>query len=164
MMLTRSTAKEMKVKNRLNAEQSIFGGARYYRKLLNRMPETITGPDRMWLAMAAYNAGYGHVEDARVITQQHGGNPNKWSDVKEYLPLLTKRQYYKYTKHGYARGHEAVDYVQNIRNYYTVLAWNEVEKERLTQLAMSEPKAQSSEFNSLISELIANESFTASPL
>ncbi len=164
MMLTQSTAKEMKVKNRLNAEQSIEGGARYFRKLLDRLPENITGLDRLWLAMAAYNVGYGHVEDVRIITQQHGGNPNKWADVKEYLPLLSKRQYYKHTKHGYARGQEAVDYVQNIRNYYTVLAWNEVEQERLTQLAMTEPKAETSDFNSLISQLVANDSFAGASM
>ncbi len=161
MMLTLTTAKEMAVSNRLDAEQSIRGGALYFRKMLDRLPENIVGQDRLWLAMAAYNVGYGHLEDARLITQQHGGNPNKWADVKEYLPLLAKRQHYKFTKHGFARGQEAVDYVQNIRNFYTVLAWNSVEEERLTQLAMSDTKAENSEFNSLISRLVGGESVVA---
>lgn len=164
MMLTLNTAKELAVENRLNPEQSINGGAVYFRRLVDRLPENITGNDRLWMALAAYNVGYGHVEDARIIAQQHGGNPNKWADVKEYLPLLSKRQFYKFTKHGYARGQEAVDYVQNIRNYYTVLAWNEVEEERLTQLAMTETKSEGSDFNSLISQLVASDSFATTSM
>lgn len=161
MMLTLPTAKEMEISNRLNPLQSIDGGARYFRRLLDRIPESITGKDRIWLALAAYNVGYGHVEDARILAQHYGANPNKWADVKEYLPLLTKRQYYKYTRHGYARGHEAVTYVQNIRNFYAILAWNEHQQERL-QLAMNEAKAEESEFNAIIGDLIANQTFASS--
>ena len=162
MMLTLSTAKEMKVKNRLNAKQSIRGGSEYFQKLLKRIPESVVGQDRLWLALAAYNAGYGHLTDARLLAQQHGANPDKWSDVKEYFPLLTKRQYYKHTTHGYARGHEAVSYVRNIRNFYEILAWNEVERERLMQVASSDATQtveEGSEFNAVISEVISKQSF-----
>lgn len=159
MMLTLNTAKEMNIKNRLNPNESIKGGSQYFKKMLDRIPDTVVGPERIWFALAAYNVGYGHLEDARELTQQHGANPNKWSDVREYLPLLAKRQYYKFTKHGYARGHEAVTYVQNIRNFYTVLAWNEVEQERLTELATQETHEEISEFNTVISELVSNELF-----
>lgn len=127
MMLTLNTAKEMGVKSRLNAEESIFGGAHYFRKMYNRLSDDIVEPDRTWLALAAYNVGYGHLQDARMITQNQGGNPNLWSDVRERLPLLTKRQFYKKTRYGYARGHEAVTYVNNIRNFYNVLAWSETQ-------------------------------------
>ncbi len=161
MMLTLNTAKEVNVTNRLDPEQSIHGGAAYYRKLLDRLPESIKGQDRIWLSLAAYNVGYGHLQDARTLAQRHGANPDKWSDVKEFLPLLAKRQYYKHTRHGYARGHEAVTFVQNIRNFYGILAWNEVEKDRLIDLANAEnEKNKDSAFNAVISELVANESFT----
>ncbi len=161
MMLTLNTAKEVNVTNRLDAEQSIAGGALYFRRLLDRIPEEITGQDRIWLALAAYNVGFGHLQDARTLAQRHGANPNKWSEVKDFLPLLAKRQYYKHTRHGYARGHEAVTYVQNIRNFYTILAWNEVEQERLLDVASSKkaPAAKDSAFNTVISELVANEAF-----
>lgn len=161
MMLTLNTAKEVNVNNRLDPEQSIIGGATYYRKLLDRLPEDIKGQDRIWLSLAAYNVGYGHLQDARTLAQRHGANPDKWSDLKEFLPLLAKRQYYKHTRHGYARGHEAVTFVQNIRNFYGILAWNEVEKDRLINIATT-PKENTSdsEFNSVISELVASESFS----
>ncbi|WP_428240487.1 membrane-bound lytic murein transglycosylase MltF [Gynuella sp.] len=124
MMLTLNTARDMGVKNRLNAQQSIRGGAKYFVRMLKTIPERIQEPDRTWLALAAYNIGYGHLEDARKITQSIGRDPDSWLDVKDYLPLLEKPEYYKYTAHGKARGREPVVYVQNIRRYYDILKWN----------------------------------------
>lgn len=124
MMLTRRTAKEMGIANRLNPTQSIDGGARYLKKLLQRLPEEIPQHDRVWMALAAYNAGYGHVMDARKITELEGDNPNDWFEVKKRLPLLQKKEYYKYTRYGYARsGSQAPIYVENIRRYYDSLLW-----------------------------------------
>ncbi len=130
MMLTLNTAKDVGVTNRLNADQSITGGAKYFKSIYNRIPDRIDDPDRTWLALAAYNVGFGHLEDARILTEHHGGNPDKWVDVSENLLLLAKRKYYKFTKHGYARGWEAVEYVQNIRNFHTIIAWSEKEKDQ----------------------------------
>jgi membrane-bound lytic murein transglycosylase F len=121
MMLTRATAKQMKVKNRLDPAESIRGGAKYIARVLGRVPPQITEPDRTWFALAAYNVGFGHVEDARIITQTRGGDPNRWIDVKPNLPLLARKKWYKKTKYGYARGWEPVKYVENIRQYYEYL-------------------------------------------
>ncbi|MFT5221656.1 MAG: membrane-bound lytic murein transglycosylase F [Planctomycetota bacterium] len=121
MMLTLSTAKQVKVKNRLDPAESIRGGAKYFASVLKRLPKQIEQPDRTWMALAAYNVGLGHVEDARVITQMRGGDPNRWIDVKQSLPLLARKQWYKSTKYGYARGWEPVKYVANIHQYYDYL-------------------------------------------
>ncbi len=121
MMLTRATAKQMEVTNRLDPAQSIRGGARYIASILKRVPERIQEPDRTWFALAAYNVGMGHVEDARIITQSRGGNPDRWIDVRENLPLLARKKWYKKTKFGYARGWEPVQYVENIKQYYEYL-------------------------------------------
>lgn len=131
MMLTRNTAKEMGVKNRLSAKQSIKGGSAYFAKLHKRY-DHIAEPDRTWLALAAYNVGAGHVRDAQIITENQGGDPERWMDVKERLPLLSKRKWYKKTKHGYARGHEPVKYVQNIRRFYDLLVWREQPEQQYT--------------------------------
>ena len=130
MMLTQVTAKQMKVKNRLDAEQSISGGARYFKRVHKRVPERINEPDRTWLALAAYNVGFGHVEDARKITETRGGDPDKWIDVKKSLPLLARKKWYKGTKYGYARGWEPVKYVENIRKYYEYLTGTEIKANR----------------------------------
>jgi membrane-bound lytic murein transglycosylase F len=125
MMLTRRTAKELGVQNRLDPKQSIDGGAAYLVKLRKRLPKSIQEPDRTWMALAAYNVGYGHLTDARKLTAKDGGDNNRWMDVKDYLPLLSQKRYYKNTRHGYARGSEPVSYVQNIRRYFDVLVWND---------------------------------------
>lgn len=121
MMLTQKTSKEMGIKNRLDPESSIKGGAKYFAKTLKKIPGQITEPDRTWLALAAYNVGFYHLEDARIITEKRGLDPNKWIDVKTSLPLLAQRKWHKDTKYGYARGWEPVRYVENIRSYYDIL-------------------------------------------
>jgi membrane-bound lytic murein transglycosylase F len=129
MMLTLGTAKDMNVSSRIDAEQSISGGSRYYSSLLRRIPARIKSPDRQWMALAAYNVGLGHLEDARKITELQGYNPDLWVDVKKHLPLLRQKKYYKFTRYGYARGDEAVNYVDNIRRYYDTLVWLEEQTE-----------------------------------
>jgi membrane-bound lytic murein transglycosylase F len=121
MMLTQTTARELGIKNRLNPEASIMGGAYYLNKLRKRLPESVVEPDRTWLALAAYNVGMGHIWDARKLARQLDKNPDHWQELSEVLPLLTKKKYYRKLKHGYARGYEPVDYVQNIRDYQDML-------------------------------------------
>ncbi|MBY5992891.1 membrane-bound lytic murein transglycosylase MltF [Ferrimonas balearica] len=123
MMLTQSTAKRMGISNRLDPEQSIRGGSEYLQQLITRLPPRIPEEEAIWFAMAAYNIGLGHLEDARVITERHGKDPNSWLDVKQYLPLLRQRKHYQSTRYGYARGDEAAHYVDNIRRYYDTLIW-----------------------------------------
>ena len=122
MMLTLPTAKSMGVKSRINAEQSIYGGAKYLAKMINRVPEDIKGNDeRMKFALAAYNIGMGHVQDAQVLAKKFHKDPNSWLDVRSVLPLLTQKKYYKQLKYGYARGSEPVRYVDGISEYALIL-------------------------------------------
>lgn len=121
MMLTKATADHLGVQNRLDPAQSIDGGARYVKAMMDKLPPSVIQPDRLWLALAAYNVGYGHLEDARMLTKKRGGNPDKWNDVSQNLPLLKYQRWHKQTKHGYARGDEPVRFVTRIRNYYKVL-------------------------------------------
>ena len=123
MMLTLKTARDLKIQDRLDPENSISGGARYFRKTLDRMDKNIPEPDRTWMAMAAYNVGYYHLQDARLLAKKLGRDPNRWIDIKETLPLLAKRKWYKQTRYGFARGWEPVQYVENIRSYYDILKW-----------------------------------------
>lgn len=123
MMLTQATAKQIGVKSRLDPKESIFGGARYLIYIDKKLPERIEQPDRLWLTLAGYNVGFGHLEDARILTQRLGGNPDKWADIKQHLPKLGLEKWYKTLKRGYARGQEPVNYVDNIRAYYELLNW-----------------------------------------
>jgi len=123
MMLTEETARALNVADRLDPRSSIFGGARYIVWIRDLIPKRITEPDRTWFTLAAYNVGMGHLEDARILTQMHGHNPDVWSDVRKHLPLLTNAKWYAQVKRGYARGWEPVRFVENIRGYMDILDW-----------------------------------------
>jgi membrane-bound lytic murein transglycosylase F len=123
MMLTQRTAAQLGIKDRLDPVQSIEGGARYFLRMHTRIPARIAEPDRTWMALAAYNMGWGHLEDTRVLTQKQGDNPDRWHDVNKRLSLLSQEKWYRQTRHGYARGYEAKQYVENIRSYYDTLMW-----------------------------------------
>jgi len=122
MMLTEDTADHLGVKNRLDAQESIQGGARYLISLMASLPLQIADPDRIWMALAAYNIGMGHLQDARALAEKLGRNPNTWNDLKEVLPLLSRGKYAAGLKNGYARGGEARAFVENVRIYYDILA------------------------------------------
>ncbi|KFZ38129.1 murein transglycosylase [Shewanella mangrovi] len=151
MMLTIPTAEQLGVTDRLDPEQSIKGGAQYLSSILQSLPESIPAEERMWFALATYNIGYGHVEDARVIAERMGKNPSAWKDVKQVLPLLQQRKYYLNTRYGYARGSEAVRYVGNIRRYYDTLVWMDNHNSQ-QQLADSTTVTESDEENVEASE------------
>jgi membrane-bound lytic murein transglycosylase F len=121
MMLTEATADMLGVTDRLDARQAIMGGARYIVMLKDTIPKRVPEPDRTWLALAAYNIGYAHLEDARVLAQRMKLNPDSWADVKKTLPLLNKVEYYSTVKYGFARGGAPVIFVESIRTYHKIL-------------------------------------------
>ncbi|WP_334027846.1 transglycosylase SLT domain-containing protein [Alteromonas sp. P256] len=122
MMLTQQTAKEVGVNNRLDPKQSIFGGARYLAKIrTHRFVDEVEEPDRTWLALAAYNVGRAHLHDAQTLARKLNLNPHKWADMKQVLPLLSDKRYYKDLRYDYARGIEPLRYVQRIREYQHII-------------------------------------------
>jgi membrane-bound lytic murein transglycosylase F len=121
MMLTEATADMLGVTDRLDARQAILGGARYIIMLKDTVPKRVPEPDRTWMALAAYNIGYAHLEDARVLAQRMKLNPDSWADVKKTLPLLNKVEYYSTVKYGFARGGAPVIFVESIRTYHKIL-------------------------------------------
>ncbi len=121
MMLSKRTAEALEVDDRLDPVQSIHGGARYLNRMLERLPDGVETADRLWFALVAYNIGFGHLKDARALAERLGKNENRWVDLKQVLPLLSRREYYRDLKYGYARGDEPVAYVSRIRDYRAVL-------------------------------------------
>jgi membrane-bound lytic murein transglycosylase F len=122
MMLTEDTAAQLKVTDRLDPVQSIPAGAQLVARLKQQVPERIREPDRTWIALAAFNVGLAHVEDARVLAQQQRLNPDSWTDLKKVLPLLAKQEFAAKAKRGFARGGQAVIFVENVRAYHDILA------------------------------------------
>jgi membrane-bound lytic murein transglycosylase F len=121
MQITEDTARRLGVTNLLDPGQNVLAGARYLRDLKDKLPSRIQEPDRTWLALAAYNIGLGHLEDARILAQRQGMSPDHWTNVKKTLPLLALPEHYETAKLGYARGGMPVAFVDRIRGYYDVL-------------------------------------------
>jgi membrane-bound lytic murein transglycosylase F len=123
MMLTEATADYLDIEDRMDPASSIFGGARFFARQIERIPDSVGEPDRTWMALAAYNVGFNHIKDARQIVEWQGGDPDTWVDLSQALPLLAKQRWYSRVPYGYARGWEPVLYVNNIRNYYNIIKW-----------------------------------------
>ncbi|ATZ12276.1 membrane-bound lytic murein transglycosylase MltF [Erwinia amylovora] len=139
MMLTRNTADSLNVSDRTDPEQSIRGGSEYLVHMMEKVPSGVPEDERIWFALAAYNMGYAHMLDARKLTEKQKGDPNSWADVKVRLPMLSQKRYYSQTTYGYARGHEAYTYVENIRKYQlSLVGYLQDQERRLAQKALTE--------------------------
>ena len=130
MMLTRNTARILGVKNRLDPKQSIVGGTRHLKQMMKFVPKSVEGENRLKYALAAYNIGMGHIQDAMKLAEKLGLNKNIWSDLKIVLPLLAQKKYYKTLRFGYARGAEPVKYVEAVYNYKDILDKSLIDEEK----------------------------------
>lgn len=123
MQITLPTARGLGLRNPGNPTANIMAGAKYIAQLRQLVPEEATEPDRTYLALAAYNVGIGHLNDAIELTRRQGGNPTQWADVRERLPQLSDPEIYRDMRYGYARGSETVNYVENIRAFHDLMIW-----------------------------------------
>jgi len=121
MMLMPLTATKMGVKNVFSPDENILAGSRYLAYMKERIPKRIRDPDRTLLAMAAYNIGIGHLEDARIITQMRKKNPDSWADVRANLHRLSDPAWYKRVKRGYANGRETAEFVERVSQFAAIL-------------------------------------------
>ena len=137
MQLTGETARHLGVVDRLDAKQSAIGAAKYLADLKRRLPARIAEPDRTWLALAAFNIGIAHLEDARVLAQRQKLNPDLWSDVRKVLPLLAEPEYYLTARYGYARGGMPVAFVGRVRGYYDILLRMEAARQPRLQAGLA---------------------------
>jgi membrane-bound lytic murein transglycosylase F len=144
MMLTPRAAREVGVHDRTDMEQSLRGGARYLLRLMERMDPAIAAEDRELFALAAYNIGPAHLEDARTLARVRGADPNRWADVAEQLPLLARREWRQHLRSGYARGLETAGFVNQVRQYRRFLIHRD-ETGTLYQLAANTPRAGASD-------------------
>ena len=74
--------------------------------------------NRWKLTLATYNAGLGHLADARRLAVDMNRDPNEWDNISRALLKLMQRKYYKDARYGFCRGIETVRYVREIMNRY----------------------------------------------
>lgn len=119
MQLMPRTADVMGVKDIRDPEQNIHGGVKYMDRLMRAAGSGLELQDRISFALASYNAGPGHLEDARRLAVKRGLSPKRWAgNVETAFLLLQKPEHYKKARYGYCRGFEAVRYVQVVQDRY----------------------------------------------
>ena len=115
MQMMPRTAEQMGVTNLADPEEQIRAGAQYMSWLDSRLPSSLAIADRLAFSLAAYNAGYGHLQDARRVAEREGLDPNRWFDnVERAMLMLSDPDVYTTLPHGYCRGSEPVAYVRGI--------------------------------------------------
>ncbi|MDY6971413.1 MAG: transporter substrate-binding domain-containing protein [Thermodesulfobacteriota bacterium] len=114
-----NTAKQLGFSDVTIPEQGIHAGVRYLDWVRNRFEPGLPSREKNRFALASYNAGYGHVMDARRTAEAVGLNPNRWFDnVEKGIMLLSRPEYAGKARYGYCRGRETVEYVRNIELNY----------------------------------------------
>ena len=120
MQLTVPTADSLGVNDVFDPVQNINAGVRYLKNLYDHF-DWADSSDRLYIALAAYNIGQGHMQDARNLAKKMGLDPDKWSSLEKTLPRLRYQKYYKNARYGYCRGKEPINYVKQIMIYYDIL-------------------------------------------
>ena len=119
MQIMPVTGRELGVTNLHDPEENIYAGVKYLHQLVQRFDPDIPSDERIRLALAAYNVGYGHVLDARRLAREKGWNPDQWfGHVERAMRLLAEPAYYKRARYGFCRCGQPVHYVSNIQNMY----------------------------------------------
>jgi membrane-bound lytic murein transglycosylase F len=114
-----ATGRELGFTELHDPEIGIHAGVKYMAQLIGQFEDTLPYKERVRFALASYNAGRGHVLDARRLAKRQGWDPNKWfGNVEKAMLLLQQRKYAKHARHGYCRGEEPVTYVSNIQSKY----------------------------------------------
>ena len=116
------TAQEMgeNPKRLAEPEVGIRAGVRYLAWTRERFPDLPVG-EQLLFALAAYNAGIGHVRDGRRLARRLGLNGSLWfGNVEQAMLKLSESQHAREAIHGYVRGSEVVRYVREIHDRYRV--------------------------------------------
>jgi len=119
MQVMPRTGKELGATDLEDPRISVDTGLRYLNWVWARFPNRLDHDEHMWFTLASYNAGHGHVRDARRLAAQLGLDPDVWFGNAELAMLkLAEPEYSRQARHGYVRGTEPVAYVRNIRERY----------------------------------------------
>ncbi|UCF91228.1 MAG: membrane-bound lytic murein transglycosylase MltF [Desulfobacterales bacterium] len=120
MQLLPRTARSLGVQDIYDPLENIGAGVQHLKNLYDYF-EIEEENDRMYIALAAYNIGQGHIRDAQKLARQMNLDPNKWVSLTKTLPLLRYKKYYKNSEYGYCQGTEPLKYIKQIMIYYDIL-------------------------------------------
>ena len=121
MMVTLETAALVGVEKRLNPEQNIKGGARYFAMLLEKNKVGATDADKLATTLASYNLGPTNINNIAFSINENVENVS-WVEIKERLKTLKNSEINLMDNDVYTRGQQAIDYVDRVSEYYKLLS------------------------------------------
>ncbi|WP_114766193.1 lytic transglycosylase F [Vibrio rhodolitus] len=134
MQILPSTARDpnINIPNIYKIDCNIHAGVKYMRFIKDRYfnDSNISADNKVYFALAAYNAGPGNIRKMRRIARQQGYDSNKWFKNVE---IVTRRNI----------GREPVHYVANINRYFIIYT-------QLSLLQQSRNQTNHAETNPLI--------------
>ena len=143
MQLMPRTALSLGFKNIDAPADGIQAGIKYMSWLGDRFSKELPVAERLWFSLAAYNAGIGHVHDARRLAGQIGLDPDRWfENTESAILLLAKKKYSSKARYGFVNGREPVNYVRDIKQRFE--AYTELGDNLLGASARSQPSVLAS--------------------
>ncbi len=120
MMVTLETAALVGVEKRLNPEQNINGGAKYFSMLQQKNKIGLTEADKLSITLASYNLGPTNIKN---IANSLNDDVKKvtWSEIKNKLKTVKGSDLNLVDKESYSRGQQAIDYVNRVREFYLLM-------------------------------------------
>lgn len=119
MQVLPRTAAQFGYQDLRDPEKNIAASLAFMDWLVERFPARLPLEERIYFTLAAYNAGHGHVQDARTLARRLGKDPDQWfGHVEQAMLLLSRPEYHRRARYGYVRGAEPVAYVRTIRERY----------------------------------------------
>ena len=121
MMVTLETAALVGVEKRLNPEQNINGGAKYFSMLQQKNKIGLTEADKLSITLASYNLGPTNIKN---IANSLSNDVEKvtWNEIKNKLKTVKGSDLNLVDKESYSRGQQAIDYVNRVKEYYLLMS------------------------------------------
>jgi len=121
MQIMPKTAKKLQISNLQIPKNAIAAGVKYMHWIRNRFNKDMPVEDKNWFSLAAYNAGIGHVQDARKLAKELNLDPDRWFDhTEKAMLLLAQKKYARKARYGFVRGSETVFYVKQVRHIFNL--------------------------------------------
>ena len=121
MMVTLETAALVGVEKRLNPEQNIKGGAKYFAMLIEKNKIGSTESDALSITLASYNLGPTNIFNvAKEISEDV--KSVSWNQIKNKLTTMKGEELNLTDKESYSRSQQAIDYVDRVGSYYKLLS------------------------------------------
>ena len=120
MQMMPGTGEKFGVDANSSVEAQLYAGISLIASINRQFLDIEDENERMFFVAAAYNAGSGHIHDARSLCRKYGGDADVWMDVEPYLALKSDKKFYTdpVVRNGYFPGKHTIRYTHSVMDRY----------------------------------------------